>query len=188
MPEETQRIFVAIELPNNIHQKIANLQKQLKLTGADVKWVEPENIHLTLKFLGNLMKEKIEILSLGVEEAVKNISNFQIALDRLGAFPSLRRVQIVWVGINEGEKEAINLQEKIEEKLTSLGFEKERRAFVPHLTIGRARSFKKIPELVKEIEKVNFSTEKFLVSSVNIMKSVLTPKGPIYTKLNEFKF
>jgi len=182
---EQLRVFIAIELPDAVRAQMARLQEKLKEADADVKWVDPNNIHLTLKFVGEVEQDKLEILYAGVSEAVADQAKFPMSLAGIGAFPSLNRVQVVWIGVFSGAGEATDLAERIEASLAKRGFEAEKKKFVPHITIGRARSFRNVNSLVKLIEEIPFSSDDFTTTAVAVVKSELTPQGPIYSHLWE---
>lgn len=182
---ERLRVFIAIQLPDAVRAQVARLQEKLKEADADVKWVEPQNIHLTLKFMGEVDPDKIETLYGGLSEAIGEQGKFPISLAGIGAFPSMRRVQVVWIGVFSGAEEASGLAERVEASLVKRGFEAEKKKFVPHLTIGRVRSFRNTNQLVKLIEEIPFSSDEFPASAVTVVKSELTPQGPVYTHLWE---
>jgi len=175
------RTFVAIELPEEIRREIGKVQDMLKKDEepSRIKWVEVENIHLTLKFLGELSAERVQDLSRGVEEALVGYSPFPISFKEIGAFPNWGRARVIWIGVEEGKEGVTRIQRKIEDSLARLQFEPEERSFQPHITIGRVkegRGILKNPGVV-------FKSEPFPVGHVSIMKSTLTPKGPIYERI-----
>jgi len=184
---ETIRCFIAIDIDQkNILEKILSIQKVLKETNADLKLVEPQNIHLTLKFLGEISEEKVK----KVIEAIKNIQfkSFKIVLKGLGVFPTIAHPRVLWIGITNGFKDASSIFIQLEDKLANLGFPKEERGFSPHLTIARVKSGKGKAELIKILEK--FKNEEFgeiSVEAVKLKRSVLISKGPIYSTIFEVK-
>ncbi len=186
---EEVRCFIAIELPDGVKRDLRELQAQLKAASlAPVKWVDPENIHLTLKFLGNVAAGRLDKIGQAMTEAVRGTSPFSLEVKELGVFPDPKRVQIVWVGVSgETEKLAI-LQQRIESGLEKLGFPPENRRFTPHLTLARLRDRATPQErekLGQTIAETEFdSTQSFMVNSVRLMKSQLTPEGPIYSQLS----
>jgi 2'-5' RNA ligase len=181
------RTFIAIELPENIKNSLAKLQEELKATGADVKWVQPQNIHLTLKFLGERDDKKVKRISEILDEVAKVHTAFQIQINALGAFPNLNSPRVIWVGIDQGDVETKNIFKDLEDLICKVGIPKEDRAFSSHITIGRTRSpagreklTQAITILGEEIGKVNLT---FTAGSITLFKSTLTPKGPIYEVL-----
>jgi 2'-5' RNA ligase len=190
---EEVRCFIAIELPEGVKRGLRELQAQLKAESlAPVKWVEPENIHLTLKFLGNVAADRIEEIGLAMAEAAKGTSPFSLEVKELGVFPNPKRVQIVWVGLG-GELEKLSrLQQRIESGLAKLGFAPENRRFTPHLTLARLRDRatpqerEKLGQLIAETEFA--AAQSFTVNSVKLIKSQLTREGPVYTSLSSAEF
>jgi RNA 2',3'-cyclic 3'-phosphodiesterase len=186
---EKIRSFIAVELPGEVKQSLAGLQAKLKASGITaLKWVEPQNIHLTLKFLGDIDTGAISGITAAIEVAAGSVHPFTITVSELGVFPSLKRVRVVWVGLN-GEIEKLNsLQKNIEAGLTPLGIPPEGRGFSPHLTIARVRDYarpEEIEKLGRIIEKTAYDTKHNVpVNAVNLMQSQLTREGPIYTKIS----
>lgn len=162
------------------------LQAALKEASGQVKWVEPENIHVTLKFLGQIPEGRLEALFRGVQEGVEGFSSFSIGLSQVGAFPNLRRPRVIWIGVERGREELIRLQQSLERHICEHGFPKEKRKFSPHLTLGRVKSSMGIEALAEKIKGTEFTSEEIRVEQVVVMKSDLTPKGPIYTPLKRF--
>ena len=187
------RTFIAIELPQKIIGTLSALQNQLKNTQADVKWVAPENIHLTLKFLGEVDEKKIEKIIQALEETAKDNQPFSIRLCALGAFPKINFPRVIWVGIDAGDEKTKNIAFVLEEKLQKLGIPKEKRPFSSHITIGRVRSGINREKLVKELDILQGKgllqeNLEFLATKITLFKSTLTPKGPIYEILKEASF
>ena len=182
------RSFLAIEIPRAIQEKIEEVQKDLRSSYADVRWVNPEKIHLTLKFFGSIEESRIEPIVKSIEGPVQNISSFSIKVRGVGAFPNLKNPRVIWMGLVDGKEVLIHFQEQLEEELKKIEFEPEERAFHPHLTLGRMRSSKGREELIGRIEK--HQEEEFgvfQVEKVVLFKSDLRPTGPIYTSLRELK-
>lgn len=182
------RAFIAIELNESIHEELATLQAKLKPAGADVKWVEPQNIHLTLKFLGDVPEDKINRIKNALDAIAAKTNTFNISLAQIGAFGNLNSLRVIWVGIKEGALQASKLADEIEEQLAKLGFPKEGRPFSAHLTLGRVRSPKGRQQLKEAIENFQLLTPKSqLITHITLFQSTLTPKGPIYTILHKAK-
>jgi 2'-5' RNA ligase len=190
---EEVRCFIAIELPEGVKRGLRELQAQLKAGSlAPVKWVEPENIHLTLKFLGNVAADRIDEIALAMTEAAKGTSPFSLEVKELGVFPNPKRVQIIWVGLSREVEKLSRLQQRIESGLARLGFASENRRFTPHLTLARLRDRatpaerEKLGQLIAETE---FDAAKsFMVKGVKLMQSQLTREGPVYTSLSSAEF
>lgn len=183
------RTFIAIELPKEIQSFLSSLQQELKNTGADVRWVEPKNIHLTLKFLGEVDEENLSKINSILEDATKDKTSFNIRLAYVGAFPKISFPRVLWAGIDKGEREAKMIATLLEEKLEKIGFPKENRPFSSHITIGRVKSTLNRDKLVQGLKNLeNYFSAKnaqFSVSKITLFKSTLTPKGPIYDILKE---
>lgn len=183
------RAFIAISISSDIKQELAALIDKLKTSGADVKWVNPENIHLTLKFLGYISPEKIEEVKKVLDGIKSKFTPFKITFSGVGAFPKLSYPRVIWVGMQNGKDDAKRIYELLEAGLEKTGFKKEERAFSAHLTIGRVRSGKNRQDLKSAIENLKFSPEKTqTVEHLTLFKSALTPKGPIYTPLHKASF
>lgn len=174
---------MAVEMPEDVRQQFKEVQTTLRGADAHVKWVEPHNIHLTLKFLGDITENQLETLCQGVTEGVQGITPFEINLSRLGAFPNLKRPRVIWIGVEDGKEEMIRLQQQLEESIFNHGFPKEDRKFSPHLTIGRVKSPRGLDDLVTIMKDTPFESNSIEIREVVVMKSTLTPEGPIYTPL-----
>jgi len=185
---EQIRSFIAIELPDDLKLGLAQLQARLKLSQQPwVKPVEPHNIHLTLKFLGNIEENRISAITKGIATAVRGISPFHLEVKELGAFPNLKRVQVVWVGISGEIDKLVQLQQRIESNIAPLGFPGEARSFTPHLTIARLRNQATLDErqrLGELIAATKFEVAYTIeVETIHLMRSQLTREGPIYSRI-----
>jgi len=185
LASEIIRSFIAFDiLEPNILRGITEVQEALLATGADLKIVEPQNIHITMKFLGDIRSSQIDDLY----EVMKNVyvKPFDVALRNIGVFPSFSKMNVVWIGITNGFEELSRIAEGLETGLKNLGFPAENRKFSAHLTIIRVKSAKNKDVLAHEID--NFAGHEFgssRMSSLKLKKSVLTPSGPIYGTLRE---
>lgn len=180
--QEKIRTFVAIQISVELQEELGRFLAELKKKHADVKWVNHDSIHLTLKFLGNLTASQIEMVIAAVQQACEGVSEFHLKTGERGAFPNLKRPKVFWVGLSyANDPTLINLQSKIEAVLAEIGFEKETRKFHAHLTIGRVRRFKNMDDVVQKFMEYDLAEIEFDVQEVLIMKSVLTPKGAVYS-------
>ncbi len=182
------RSFLAIELPRTIQEKIEEIQEDLKSTHADVRWVSPEKIHLTLKFFGNIEESKIEPIVKSIEGSIQATPPFSLKAKGMGAFPYLKNPRVIWMGLTDGKEKVISLQQRLEGLLEKIGFEAEDRPFQPHLTLGRVKTSRGREELGRGIEK--YREEEFgdfHVETVLFFKSDLRPSGPVYTILRELR-
>lgn len=182
------RSFIAIELPELVKSELEELQKGLKSSRLDfVRWVPAENIHITLKFLGNISSVQIN----GIVDAMKELSQkfepFELQVGGIGAFPSLRNPRVLWVGLDGDINRLQALQASLEKKLAGFGFAKESRGFTPHLTLAR------LQEHVSSDQRRVFSKlivgksiwlgRCFVVDAISLMKSQLLPSGAVYTRI-----
>ena len=182
------RSFLAIELPKPILAKIEEVQGDLRSTHADVRWVSPEKIHLTLKFFGNIEESRIDLIFKSIEEPIRDVLPFSVTVRGAGAFPSLKNPRVIWMGLADGKEMLISLQKQIENHLEKIGFEPEDRPFQPHLTLGRMKSSQGKEALVRRMERYReegFGTLQ--VERVVLFKSDLRPSGPIYTLLKDIQ-
>jgi 2'-5' RNA ligase len=182
------RSFLAIELPRTIQEKIEEIQEDLKSTHADVRWVSPEKIHLTLKFFGNIEESKIEPIVKSIEGSIQATPPFSLKAKGMGAFPYLKNPRVIWMGLTDGKEKVISLQQRLEGLLEKIGFQAEDRPFQPHLTLGRVKTSRGREELGRGIEK--YREEEFgdfHVGTVLFFKSDLRPSGPVYTILRELR-
>ncbi len=188
---EQIRSFIAIELPDELKQGLAQLEARLKLNKESwVKWVEPQSIHLTLKFLGNIAVERIGEITMAMEEAAQGIPPFRLEVKGVGVFPNLKRVQVAWVGVSGEVDKLSQLQQRIESSLARLGFAPESRPFVSHLTIARLRNEASLDERQRFGQLVvdtRFEAGTFGVDAVSLMKSQLTRTGAIYSRISLVK-
>ncbi len=178
------RSFLAIELPSAIAKGIERVQHDLKQSHADVRWVEPSRIHLTLKFFGTIDEEACDEIMDTVGKAISEVKPFTLDIKGLGAFPRWKNPRVVWLGVEDGGGVVKPLQRVIEECLEGIGYPREARDFRPHLTLGRVRSGKGKSELLRRIEALlHINLGEFRVERLVLFKSDLRPSGPIYTEL-----
>ena len=181
--EDLIRTFIAVELTDSVREQIARLEQPLRKEGTKVKWVKPENLHLTLKFLGNVQAVRIDDVVEATQEAVQGIEPFILSFSGLGLFPNLKRARVIWIGIEQRADSLGRIQRELEERLFQRGFAREERGFSPHLTIGRVKSQRGIGGLVSKLDKTEFESEKIRVDQVVVMRSDLRPTGAVYTPL-----
>jgi len=183
------RAFIAIKIPTDIHKKLNSIQEKLKQSEVHVSWVKPENIHLTLQFLGNIDEKQIPKIVSQLEESVKVVSSFQLQVGYAGAFPNLRYPRVVWIGVTDDEAKSLKtLQTEIGSRLAKIGFKGENGRFKPHLTLGRVRSQKNKSNLLRAIESiVNIWVGEISVDAVYLIRSELKPTGAEYTDIAEIK-
>jgi len=179
-----KRLFIAIALPENILIELDQLQTKLKPFCRDAKWARPAGIHLTLKFLGSVDPEQISSITEVLKSAATGHSEPIVRAQGCGFFPNPRRPNVLWVGI---EANLQSLQQRIEEEMASLGFEKETRPFSPHLTLARFKDPRGLLPLAQETQKFsNQSFGEFIAKSFILFESILRPQGAEHRAVETF--
>ena len=164
------RGFIAIDIASL--PKLIEFENKIKDIGANVKLVEPKNVHITLKFLGDIEEEKIDEVEEIMKTATEGMGSFDIKLKGTGAFPNQNYMKVIWIGIEGGEQISV-IADKIDEDLSKIGFEREKRKFSAHLTIGRVRSAKNKDQLIQIIEKYKeFEFADMKVDSIKLNKTI----------------
>ena len=185
---EQMRSFIAIELPDDLKVKLAQLEAQLKSgEPSGVRWVDPNSIHLTLKFLGDIAMGRIGEITMAMEKAARAVSPFHLDVKNLGVFPNLKRVQVVWVGMSGEVAQLEQLQHSIESNLARLGFAPERRPFMAHLTLGRLGRLASLDERQRFgqlIAGTRFEAGTIKVDAISLMQSELTRAGAIHSRIS----
>lgn len=179
------RSFIAIDFPEETRKALEDIQKELKRCGAGVRWVKPGSIHLTLKFLGNIQAAQVEDIALAVAQEIRDQPPITLGAAGLGAFPSLRKPRVIWIGM-EGEVQRLTrIQARVENALEPLGFVREKRPFRPHLTIGRVKDHRRLQALIDAMATLDMEPfNSFDADEIILYKSDLRPTGAIYTKLH----
>lgn len=181
---DTIRAFIAFELPENILSFIKNIQKDIKQFGFPVRWVKPDNVHLTLHFFGNIDKSDVEHIKVAVGDCVKCFSHINLCVKGIGVFPSITRPRVIWAGISGEIPLLLSLHNTLEQRLGEFGFKKEERPFQAHLTMGRFKDKVNNGKLIEAIRKYqNFDPEVFTAKEIILFKSDLKPQGAVYTEL-----
>lgn len=183
------RTFIAIETGKAVRGRLVALQETFMRAGVKAKWVDAENIHITLLFLGEVEMTTIPEVCAAVTDAVQNHAVFPMTIGTTGCFPNIRRPRILWAGVQQGAQEICAIHDEIEEALLELGcYRKEERKFTPHLTLGRLQKEKSDVDLASILEKhADWQGGESKVEEILVMGSELTPKGPIYTVLSRAK-
>jgi len=180
------RLFVALNLPSEIRDRLAAAQDRLRRVQADVSWVRAENIHVTLKFLGETEEKRLERIRPALHEVARAGAPFSMGIAGVGSFGG-RVPRVVWVGVGDGAEPLVGLAGRIETALARLGFPKERRGFTAHLTLGRVRSGRNAEALLaglQEVQAEQFGT--LAAAAFELMQSELRPSGSVYTVLERF--
>lgn len=189
---EKIRVFIAIPLPESLLERLSDVQYRLKgkVPHRSVRWVQPEGIHLTLKFLGDTPKKKLPDIEQALEVVARNTPACTLTAEGLGCFPNPRRPRVLWVGVQEPTGRLEALQAAIEEAMTSLGYPPERHSFTPHLTLGRVRrraSRSDVAEISEAITETKIETlSEFPADRFELIQSELKPTGAEYTTLETF--
>ena len=179
----TIRAFIAIPVPVMVRTFIGDIQQRLRGPGMDVRWVRPENVHLTLAFLGDIDAARVAAIGQQIDTAVMKIPSFSLSAGGTGVFPDLRRARVVWIGLKGDIDRLIALKTRLDALLATVGFSPERRTFRPHLTIGRPK--RRLPAAVVGVfdQMQDAASETFRVEQVNLYQSTLKPTGAVYTPL-----
>jgi 2'-5' RNA ligase len=187
----TLRTFIAFELDDELCANLGRLQERLRaqLSPQSVRWVRPEGIHLTLKFLGDTTMDQVEQVQAALVRAAAGVDPFCFVVGGLGCFPNTRRPRVVWVGVDEATGALAQLHQAVEREVAPLGFPTERRAFHPHLTLGRVHRRASKSE-VREVGEVVAASDlgvldDMMVAAVTYIQSDLTPRGAVYSTLLE---
>ncbi len=190
MPDLTLRTFIAIELDQEVRDALGRVQGKFKRQAPDgsVKWVNPEAIHLTLKFLGDTPVSKISRVADALAAACQGIGPFDVSFEGRGCFPNIRRPRVIWVAVRDLSGSSLTrLQVAVEQKVSPLGFPTEERGFSPHLTLGRVarnaspQAEAAIGQMVEKSVVEQIATQR--VAAVHFIKSDLRPTGPVYNQL-----
>lgn len=187
--EQTLRTFIAIELDDRLRDSVNRLERQLQEQNAArlVRWVAPQNIHLTCKFLGDTPSGQLPALKDALARAAQGIAPFTLEARGLGCFPNARRPNNLWVGLTGDVDSARRLVRQLEDACAAVGFPRDPRGFTPHLTLGRVK--RDLPsdqraragQLVSGLETISLG--KIHAGQVHLIKSDLRPAGPVYTAL-----
>ncbi len=180
------RLFVAVNLPTEVRERLAAVQDRLRRAQADVSWVRPENIHLTLKFLGETEEKQLERIRPALAEAARAGAPFSIQVSGVGSFGG-RVPRVVWVGVENGAEPLTELARQVEGALAQVGVPKEKRGFTAHLSLGRVRSPRNAEALLATLGEAR--AERFGTAPVahfELMQSQLHPSGSVYTVLDRF--
>lgn len=182
------RSFIAVESNEEVRKSLSKVQDDLESTGADLKIVKPENIHLTLRFLGNISESRIDLIKQAILD-VSGINPFQIRVEGLGVFPRPSFIRVVWAGVTKGSDRIKSLREDLDKKLSEIDHPPDDKEFTPHYTIARVRSGKAKDELNSIVRsKSDKRWGSIEVEEIKLKKSELTPEGPIYTTLKTIEF
>lgn len=174
------RTFIAVQITDEIRRRAVKLQRALDDADAKVKWVEPQNIHVTLRFLGGVPDYEIPDICNLARDAVAGIAPFTLTVEGAGCFPNARRPRVLWLGVTAGADLLVRIHEGLEARLAPLGYRREQRRFTPHLTIGRVRQ--PSDSLAQRVAAHDdWPAGSMQVDEIEVLSSELTPGGPQYT-------
>ena len=190
IPQDHVRLFVACEVPDEVKEAIGETIEGLrKKSGPAVRWIKPEGVHVTLKFLGEVPVKKLPAVKLAIQEAVVGHSPFELEFSNIGTFGGREGLRIMWVGIAGDVLRLEALVRAVNAALAGVGFEPERRPFRPHLTLGRVRDeigTRQRAEIEVAVGKTDVPGVNWRTSQVSLMRSKLGPGGASYEVLATF--
>jgi 2'-5' RNA ligase len=182
------RTFIAVDLDKAVRNRAVALQETLKESSTEVKWVEPENLHVSLLFLGEVNDREIADVCRIVAETAHQHSSFMMRVESAGCFPHPRRPRVLWAGVGAGKQELCAIHDSLEIALLDLGFRREDRKYSPHITLGRVKSDHSTDSLAAALaQQAGWKGGEIPVSEVLVMGSKLTPQGPEYSVLSRAK-
>lgn len=181
------RSFIAINLPDPIKTDIDFFVARLRPAGPPARWVPGSNFHLTLKFLDEISPEQVMPIRGAITMAVSNVGAFDIRLGGFGVFPNERKARVLWIGIEDGFETMKTLARDIDRVIAPLGFAREEREFSAHVTLARFREPVPVDTLMKEATRTPYHSEAIRVEKIDLMKSVLSPKGAEYSVLDSVR-
>ena len=183
----TLRLFIAIEIPSEIKAQFVSLIRELKSTDADVRWDSPEKLHITLKFLGDTREEQLPEINLKLGQIAAQFAPFVLRYSGIGCFPNNKEPRIIWGGVEDLQNAISPIVESIELSMSILGFEREKRKFHPHVTIGRIKSQRNIRGLLRTMESTTLESHTTNVSHLILVRSTLKPAGSEYSTIRTFQ-
>jgi 2'-5' RNA ligase len=179
------RLFVAIDLDWKVIENITSIQRKLTSHDFDLKMVEPENLHLTLKFLGDVQESQREQIENLISEATKDVRTFELSFHGIGYFGSARYMKVIWAAVKEGSQDFVNLAKALDSRLSFI--RKEDHEPSPHLTIARVKSGRNADKLSREVNSLrDVKMGEVPVKEIRLKQSTLTPQGPIYSDVKIF--
>jgi 2'-5' RNA ligase len=180
------RTFLAVPLNKGIRDRLVSLQERLAGMGADVKWVEPDNLHVTLLFLGEVGERDVMPICRAAADVGRSHAAYSLSIEGVGCFPNIHRPRVVWAGVGEGAAEVSALHDALEPPLLELGcYRREERHFTPHITLGRVRAHGVGSAWTSALAKfAQWRAGEERVAEFHVLSSELTPKGPVYSVLS----
>lgn len=180
------RAFIGIALPSSVRNSLAALQQELARSGADVKWVQSEQLHVTLTFLGEITEAQRQAIEAMLKDVCAREQSFMLGLEGVGAFPTVAAPRVIWAGISEGREAVVRIAQAIQQQGARIPLSKGERPFAAHVTIGRVRSPRQRRELTQQLRTVGLEAmAPWRVETVTLYQSVLSSSGPTYSVLAE---
>ncbi|MBN2027831.1 MAG: RNA 2',3'-cyclic phosphodiesterase [Actinobacteria bacterium] len=185
MSDNRLRLFVAADITRDIRELLASTMERMRGEGIDARWVKPENLHLTLKFIGEYGEEGLDTLLREIHKAAGKSKPFDAVLGGCGAFPSRSKARVIWVGMSNGVDEAAAIARKLDARLEKVGIKRERRQFRGHLTLARLRRPQDCTEFLEDMSGMlkGLQDLPFHVEEIMLFRSILKPQGPTYVEL-----
>ena len=179
------RAFIAIPMPPRIRQRVVSIRERFNHCGATISWVHEENVHLTIRFLGNVPEEKIGPIQEGIRRAVAGTDPFRMEVEEIGVFPNIKYPRIIWMGVREPTQTLVTLENRISSEMEALGFPREEKVFSPHITLGRVRSLQGKNLFIQALHSPiqTLEGEEMTVEEVVLFKSELKRSGAMHTIL-----
>ena len=178
------RTYIAISISDEARSAISSLIRKLKEIESSIRWVDPENLHLTLKFIGEIEEVRLQNLKKALDKSLDEIAVFRYTLSGKGCFPNYKRPRVLWIGVNDLEEKMNILHQQIENEFHAVNIPREKRKFKPHLTIGRVKQNRKPGEILSKFEQFQLGQFEVNIPDVYLMKSDLLPTGAKYTVLH----
>jgi 2'-5' RNA ligase len=183
--DDTLRAFIAIELPETVIAALRKVQARLQTYRFKMRWVKTENIHLTLKFLGDIRAGDVRQVQQAVTEGVAGCGPFNLQAKGIGVFPGVKRARVLWAGLSGDTRRLVELQQAIDSRLAEIGIEREKKKYSGHLTLGRSKGRIDPRQLVDAMQQNGgFQSEPFTVDRAVLFQSRLKPDGAVYTRLH----
>jgi len=183
------RLFVAVNFNMELKEQISEILFKFKKIEPSIKWVKANDIHITLKFLGETEKEKLKVIEAAMKDICSKHRAFTLSMNNVGVFPNIKKPRVIWLGINKGGHCLKDINRDLEEELFKAGFPKENKDFKSHITLGRVKDFFRgdITNILKSISQDELNAfEEQKIERISLMKSTLYSDGPIYEILSEF--
>lgn len=180
---EKIRLFICMNLPDQILRQVNDLVRDLKLRGRGVRWVRPEGMHLTLKFLGDTYPDQVDEIATALEQVLAGFKPMTIRVKGLGAFPGYRRPRVFWVGLEDTSGELVRLAKAVDAAMVRLGYPREDRPYSPHLTLGRVKMQNTLVHIINHMQGTSFDAGEFTPDNLIIMRSDLNREYAVYTPI-----